>query len=477
MLLRLARTMNPTWIQLYYRLPSALRALAATVRGYQLRSWRYGPETDQIAEKALARERISGRDWSAWQQERLRKVLHRAATRVPFYRAYWKERGATSRSEPWLELRNWPILQKESIRENPRAFLADDCDPDRMFHECTSGTSGKSLDLWFSRDTVREYYAFFEARWRRWYGLSRKDRWAILGGQLVVPVTQRRRPFWVWNGAMNQLYMSSYHLAPDFVVDYWNALRAYRVEYIWGYSSSLAILAQEALRLGLDSLQLKVAITNAEPLFEFQKDFIRRAFGCPVRETYGMCELVTAASECEAGRLHSWPEAGIIEVMNEGERLAAGVAGDLVCTGLFNADMPLIRYRVGDRAAMADPDSVCACGRTMPCFEGIEGRVDDVLFASDGRRVGRLDPVFKSQLPIREAQIEQVALRRFRVRYVPAPEFNARAAKSIIKRLKERLGEVEVVLEEVSAIPRGANGKFRAVICSLPPIQRWRMGV
>jgi hypothetical protein len=33
----------------------------------------------------------------------------------------------------------------------------------------------------------------------------------------------------------------------------------------------------------------------------------------------------------------------------------------------------------------------------------------------------------------------------------------------------------KVVLEEVSAIPRGPNGKFRAVICQLPPEERERV--
>jgi hypothetical protein len=30
------------------------------------------------------------------------------------------------------------------------------------------------------------------------------------------------------------------------------------------------------------------------------------------------------------------------------------------------------------------------------------------------------------------------------------------------------MGPVDVVLESVAAIPRSANGKFRAVICQLP---------
>src|SRR2546426_6049288 len=44
---------------------------------------------------------------------------------------------------------------------------------------------------------------------------------------------------------------------------------------------------------------------------------ISAAFRAPVRETYGMTENVAAASECEAGRLHQWPEVGLMETQDE----------------------------------------------------------------------------------------------------------------------------------------------------------------
>jgi phenylacetate-CoA ligase len=104
-------------------------------------------------------------------------------------------------------------------------------------------------------------------------------------------------------------------------------------------------------------------------------------------------------------------------------------------------------------------------------LSSLEGRIDEVVYTSDGRRIGRLDPVFKAQLPVREAQIIQERLDLVRVRYTPDPEFNNDAARSIIDRLRARMGNVEVALEPVSEIPRGASGKFRAVICNLPPEQ------
>jgi phenylacetate-CoA ligase len=188
-----------------------------------------------------------------------------------------------------------------------------------------------------------------------------------------------------------------------------------------------------------------------------------------------MAEIVAAASECEHGRLHLWPEAGVLETIPSMQERDETRSGELVSTGLLNADMPLIRYRIGDRAELAAGAPSCECGRMLPIMTAIDGRADDVLYTTDGRAVGRLDPVFKSRLPIHEAQIVQEALNTLRVRYIPATGFSDTDRQSLIARIQQRMGPVNVVLEEVTAIPRTANGKFCAVICQLSAEERKRV--
>jgi len=231
--------MNAALLSLYHQFPAAVRSLAASLRGVYLRSWRYGPNTERLVEEALERECWSSGRWKAWQEEQLALVLSRAATRVPYYREQWTSRRRKGDRASWQYLENWPILEKETLRQDPTAFVADDRNIRFMFHEHTSGTTGKSLDLWWSRQTVQMWFALFEARCRRWYGVSRQDRWAILGGQLITSSGGRKPPFWVWNAALKQLYMSSYHLAPDLIPHYLNALKKYRVRHIFGYTSAL----------------------------------------------------------------------------------------------------------------------------------------------------------------------------------------------------------------------------------------------
>jgi phenylacetate-CoA ligase len=455
-------------LKLYHKLPGFGRDAAASLRGMYLRSWRYGKRTEALVEAAIERETWSAAQWSRYRAEMLARILHRAATRVPYYRHQWATRRRLGYRGSWEELQNWPLLSKEIVRTRPAAFVADDCNPRRLFRERTSGTTGTPLELSRGAETVETLYALSELRERRWSGVDRHDRWAMLGGQLVTPTTSRRPPFWVWNRALNQLYMSTFHLSPELIPHYLRALERYRIKYLWGYPSSLYVLAQEALRLGKRGPEMAVVITNAEPLTELQRETISQAFGCPVRETYGMAEMVTAASECPGGRLHQWPEIGVLEILSDAADVPveAGVVGRVVGTSLLNAEMPFIRYETGDRAAVSPRHDVCECGRTLPRLDRIEGRSNDLIVTPDGRRVYWLNPTFYG-VPVHESQIIQDAIDHLRVLVVPARGYTAEASATIVERLRSRLGPVNVHVEIVSTIPRTKNGKFRSVVSNV----------
>ena len=90
--------------------------------------------------------------------------------------------------------------------------------------------------------------------------------------------------------------MSSYHLAPDLVGSYLDAMSRYHVTYLYGYTSSLYALAQAVIESGRQDIGMAVSITSAEPIYDYQRATIAQAFNRPVRETYGMSEIVTAAA-------------------------------------------------------------------------------------------------------------------------------------------------------------------------------------
>jgi phenylacetate-CoA ligase len=455
------------WLRVYSRLPTAGRSLAASLYGLYLRRWRYGPDTPQLVEEALERDRWSPERWRSWCEGRLGYVLHRAATRVPYYREQWAARRRRGDRASWECLENWPILDKQTLRTNPVAFVADDCDIRHMYPEHTSGTTGTPLRVWWGRRTVRAWFALFEARARRWSGTSRRDHWAILGGQPVVPAQTSRPPFWVWNAALRQLYVSTGHISRRNALACVDALARYRVTHVLAYPSAAAVLAQGAARHRVQLPALKVVIANAEPVYPWQREIIEAGLECPVRETYGMAEIGAAASQCAQNTIHLWPEVGHLEVIEDTADVAvkAGTPGRFVCTGLLNADMPLVRYALGDRGVLGTGEA-CRCGRTLPALSSIEGRTNDALLTPDGRTVYWINPIFYG-LPVVEAQVIQESLDRVRIRFVPDAGFTEAHSQQAVERLRTRMGPVAVRLDRVDAIPRASNGKFRAVICNI----------
>jgi phenylacetate-CoA ligase len=101
----------------------------------------------------------------------------------------------------------------------------------------------------------------------------------------------------------------------------------------------------------------------------------------------------------------------------------------------------------------------------------VDGRMNDLLFTADGRPVFWLNPVFYG-LPLRQSQIIQEHLDVLRVRVTPAPGFTTETERTIVKRLQERMGDVRVIVDRVTEVPRTTNGKLRAIICQLPPAER-----
>lgn len=449
---------------LYHRLPGAGREALASLHGWRLIRARYGRDAEERVAAALAREEWDLDRWADRTSERLAEMLRHAATAVPWYRQHWEQRRAKGDRSSVEDLSAWPILAKESVRAQPRAFLADGAGAGPLIEEHTSGTSGTPLTLWWDREATHEWFALLEARLRRWHGVSRHEPWAIIGGQLVVPPDQDRPPWWVRNRPMRQLYVASTHISARSAERIAEAIEAHGATHVLGYPSGLHALAShlpDGRRVG----GIQVALSNAEPLLAHQRRSVAEAFAAPVRDTYGQAEIVAAGSECPAGRLHEWPEAGVLEVLDDDDQPAPpGTAGRLVATGLLNRAMPLVRYEVGDRLTRPEGATPCPCGRTLPGLGRIEGRSDDVVRTVDGREVGRLDPVFKADLPIREAQIRQTAPDRFTILVVPGAGFSDRHAADLRDRLCDRVGPAEVRVERVPALPRDANGKLKAVV-------------
>jgi len=462
------------FLKVYNKMPAPLWPLFASFQAYLLKKRRYGSIYRTALPKIAERLHWDKMLWEEFQRKQLGEILDRASRSVPAYMGNPSASDNTSK-DPVEVLKSWPLLTSEQFRKDPDNYL----DPEYGRNNCivlfTSGTTGTPKKI--VRDTRAEQlnYAYTEARWKNPAGVRLGDRWVMIGGQLVVPVERSRPPFCVPAYPMAQLYASSYHLQPEFAEYYMKAIKDWRPRYILGYASSLNMLASFAETTGIVP-DLKCIISNAEPLYAHVRQRLKKIFNCPVYDTYGATEGAFMAFECSAERMHISPDFGVVEILHEdGSACAPGETGKVVVTGLTNRAMPLIRYVNGDSASWAKPVE-CSCGCSFPVIERIEGRTDDLIELPNGRFVGRMDPVFKAEFPIRQAQIIQrkdLSIEVLIVKDTPGQqgsashteEWGAKHEQALLKELHARLGdEVPVRIIYVEKIPCGANNKFKAVL-------------
>lgn len=453
------------WDAFYARLPVAGQHLAVSAYGVYWRRLRFGAGFEQALARYRARERWSLAEWQAHEAVELRRLLPRVAEEVPYYREIWGEGERKSAAAGRLE--ELPLLSKEPIRANPKAFLRDPLRGRRLLRFHTSGSTGTPIHTLWTAGELRASMAIREARSAGWAGVSFRRPRATFSGRLVEPDPQSRGPFFRYNAAERQVYLSAFHLRPDTAASYVEALRRHRAEWLTGYAVSYFLLARMILEQRLPVPSFKAVITTSEKVTPEMRRVMEAAYGCRVFEEYSTVENALFASECEEGRLHVSPDAGIVEILRpDGSRCTAGETGEVVATCLLRTSQPFIRYRLGDLARWSGV--ACLCGRAMPVLEEVVGRIEDVVVGPDGREMVRFHGIFVDQPNVREGQIVQEALDRICVRVVPTNGFSPADEEEIRRRVTQRLGPgVEVAVEKVTGIPRTAGGKFPAVVSRL----------
>ena len=342
-----------------------------------------------------------------------------------------------------------------------------DLHPGRDYSFYTSGSTGTPIASIWTRPEIRASLAIREARSARWAGVSFSRPRATFSGRMVEPDPLSRGPFYRFNLAENQVYLSPFHLRPDTAGQYVHALEKHKVEWLTGYAVSYYLLGRFILDQNIAVPPLKAIITTSEKVTPEMRHVMENAYRCRVYEEYSTVENVLFASECEYGKLHVSPDAGLVEILRpDGTPCAPGETGEVVATCLMRNYQVFIRYRLGDLAAW-DLEA-CPCGRGMPIIKEVVGRIEDVVIGPDGRQMVRFHGVFINQPHVREGQVVQEALAHIRVKIVPTDDFSAVDVQEIIHRVQQRLGEgVRVDVETVTEIPRTKAGKFQAVISNV----------
>lgn len=443
------------------RSPHSVRQIAANIRSWQLDRMRRGGNAFELRQQCgpVQYSTMAPVDMRHEQNRRFLYLLRRAARNSVYYQPWAQEFTEIQSAEQITQL---PILTKAQAREADAQLYDSELLHRKHYTGHTSGTTGSPFTFKWTLDALRIRYALRD-NFYALHGLDFSREVNLrLGGRLFVPTSQSKPPFWIYDRVTKQLMFSLYHIS-DETLDYFvESLLRHQPTFVTGYPSAIYLFAKFCGEHQID-WRPKGVFTDSETVLDPHREIVSSVWDCEIHDSYGM-EVGWIAGQCNRGKYHLSPLTSIVEIVNEsGRPVAPGELGEIVATDLTNPLMPLIRYRTGDVGVWSD--STCPCGWNTPTIERIEGRVDDIVVLPNGRRIGRLDHIFKQASHIRECQIIQETPSQFVFLVVPDKGYSSVFENKILKEAYARLGtDVTIVVKHVNAIERTSGGKFRSVI-------------
>ncbi len=400
------------------------------------------------------------------QENKLTGLLKAAYTHCPWYRERMDAADINPDGLVSLEnLRRLPTMDKTDAAAHGEQMAWRGV-PGGAYKYNTGGSSGQPLIFYYGRRRQASDAAG-RMRARRWWGVEPGDREVYLWGA-PVELNKTDRVKVIRDRLLNQLVLNAFEMSPASMDEYARAIQAYQPRCIYGYASSLALLAAHVADCGVSFKlpHLKVVCTTGEPLFDYQRELIGDAFGAPVANEFGSRDIGFTAHETPQGQMLLMSESIILEVLDEqGHPVEPGNTGEAVMTALESFAQPFIRYRTGDIVRVSN--ELCQAGRGLHVISEVLGRTTDFVVRSDGAIMHALAVIYilRAVEGVGEFKIVQHTVRDIEVIVAPNARWQEAGRMEIESGLRKRLGEdIRVDLRLVENIPPEASGKHRYVV-------------
>lgn len=391
-----------------------------------------------------------------WTEERLKVVLRAAVSTSRYGRSVGSHR-----------LADWPLLEKEAVRDDPDAFVGRG--GRFAARASTSGTTGTPLKIVRSpRSLAIEQAAIDRLAFLKNVDLA-TAKVAVLRGDDVAATGAADRAWKDEIGGRRRAFASNRLTAATFD-SFVDALASFEPDCLLAYPTVLESLSR-LLEQRHRKLTIPLTLTSSEALSATARRLAENAVNTQVVDYYGQAERVCFAYSITAEKYTFLPGYGVVElipVARSGVEPDGATLFEIVGTSLWNLAMPLIRYRTGDFVALPDAPSSSELQeiryglRTIP---GVVGRTGDFLVSPAGAHLVGIDHIPRDVRNVLRLQFIQEARDAVRVLVLPKSGFGDEDRRQIEANIARKLPPtIRSSIEVVDSLERSSNGKTPLVI-------------
>jgi len=405
------------------------------------------------------------------------RLMEHAAANVPYYKRVFEERGLRpSDIQCTADLEKLPILTKRMVRENYDQLICPDT-RDKLELRATGGSTGTPMHFALL-PVVKQWGRAATLRAWGWAGYRLGDKQLLLWGssfdlQRLHGLTSKIQRL------VNRVCLLDGHvMSEQSCGGYVARIRRFRPKVFLAYANSLYMLAGYLNRNNIHDIHPHAIVSAAETLTPMMRAAIEKAFQCKVHDAYGSRETSLYAAQCGCTNLyHISSDTTVMEIVKDGRSAETGELGKITLTDLRNYGMPLIRYEIEDVAVAGDEP--CPCGRQLPTFRSVEGRVSNIVSLPDGRHIHPLYMMYLMYAsPDGDVESEENGMTHYRIIQETPTDFVVRIVRKpgididhsyIITNFKKFLGDnIHVQLDYVDDMPVGASGKRQYIVSKVP---------
>ncbi|MDF2797482.1 MAG: hypothetical protein K0R85_226 [Devosia sp.] len=208
-------------------------------------------------------------------------------------------------------------------------------------------------------------------------------------------------------------------------------------------------------------------LTYAESLPPDFRARARKIFGAKTLDRYSSQEVGPIAFQCPSSDQHYHVANShvLVEVLDQnGKPLAPGELGRVYVTSLHNYAGPILRYELGDLAALLPR---CPCGHAQPALTRILGRERFLVRLPSG---GRAYVNFGARhwlkiAPVSECRLVQTQPLRIEAEYVMDRAMTPAEEQALVALLRHEISpEIDYVVQRLDAIAWGPTYKRQDVV-------------